>query len=66
MTTPGVEPTDIEAPSDDAAEQRAEADPEAAADLTPSELAEALESWDAEAIDPSDERVVALDDDDYR
>jgi hypothetical protein len=66
MTTPGVEPTDIERPSEDAAEQRAEADPEAGADLAPSELAEALESWEGEAIDPSDERVVALEDDDYR
>jgi hypothetical protein len=66
MTIPNLEPTDIETPVDDAAEQRTDVDPEAASDLAPSELAEALESWDAEATDPSDERVVALDDDDYR
>jgi hypothetical protein len=58
---------DVEVPEADAAEQRADVvDITDDSELAPNEQLDALRGWDAEAIDPSDERVVALDDDDYR
>jgi hypothetical protein len=47
-----VEP-DADVPEADAAEQRAE-------------IVQAVRDWDADTIDPADERVVILDDEDYR
>jgi hypothetical protein len=59
--------TDVEVPDADAAEQRADVfDLPEGSDLDPSEQSDALRGWDADAIDPAEERVVVLDDEDYR